>query len=119
MDKLQEIKKNLEYGKDIEGLFYDYKSLNRSDIYWMIQEIEKLRGYEFYRMHGMTIYIKGELIIGIHPNNLANNLYNLSTGNMTFDWGMMALKSGIDINKLPINTNVKEFDSQNYLKEGK
>lgn len=51
-----------------------------------------------YKEDGMAIYINGRMVIGIHPDNLINNLENLHTGNMKFDWKTIAKNIGIKIN---------------------
>jgi hypothetical protein len=56
-----------------------------------------------YKNEGMAIFIKGKMVIGIHPDNLINNLYNLSEGNMKVDWGGIAENAGIGLSKLPKN----------------
>jgi hypothetical protein len=56
-----------------------------------------------YKNEGMAIFIKGKMVIGIHPDNLINNLYNLAEKNMNLDWGVVARNAGIDLEKLPKN----------------
>lgn len=53
---------------------------------------------DLYKNEGMAIYIKGKMVIGIHPKNLENNLMHLTNGNMSFDWGVIAKNNGIKIN---------------------
>lgn len=42
---------------------------------------------DYYKDQGMAIFIKGKLAIGIHPDNLENNLKALKNNIMTIDWG--------------------------------
>jgi hypothetical protein len=58
---------------------------------------------EIYKNDGIAIYIKGQMVIGIHPDNLINNLFHLSEGNMKLDWGIIAKNAGIDLGLLPKN----------------
>lgn len=58
---------------------------------------------DIYKNEGMAIFIKGKMVIGIHPDNLINNLYHLSEGNMKLDWGAIAKNVGIELEKLPKN----------------
>lgn len=56
---------------------------------------------DIYKNEGMAIFIKGKMVIGIHPNNLINNLSNLEKGNMSINWSQLAENAGV---KLPYNT---------------
>jgi hypothetical protein len=58
---------------------------------------------EIYKNDGMAIYIKGQMVIGVHPDNLINNLFHLSEGNLKLDWGIIAKNSGIELDKFPKN----------------
>ncbi len=42
--------------------------------------------HDYYVSEGLAIFIKGKMVIGIHPDNLENNIRNLTTGNMQIDW---------------------------------
>jgi hypothetical protein len=44
---------------------------------------------EMYKNEGMAIFIKGQMVIGIHPNNLESNLAALKDGSMKLDWGIL------------------------------
>ncbi|MGV4321351.1 hypothetical protein [Bacillus mojavensis] len=41
---------------------------------------------DFYREHGLAIYIKGVMVVGIYPDNLENNIEALDNGRMRFEW---------------------------------
>jgi len=43
-------------------------------------------GDNYYASEGAAVFIKGKMVIGIHPDNLENNIRNLATGNMKIDW---------------------------------
>jgi hypothetical protein len=68
---------------------------------------------DIYKTEGMAIFIKGKLAFGIHPNNLTNNLYHLSKGNMNIDWATTAKNHGIDLGKLPENVFSGVIDLRN------
>jgi hypothetical protein len=44
---------------------------------------------EFYKNEGMAIYIKGKLAVGIHPDNLENNINALSKEDMKLNWKLL------------------------------
>jgi hypothetical protein len=52
---------------------------------------------DLYKDEGLAIFIKGKMVIGIHPKNLENNLMHLAKGNMGFDWGIIAKNNGVKI----------------------
>lgn len=41
---------------------------------------------EIYKNYGLVIYIKGKPVVGIHPDNLENNINALDNGHMKFAW---------------------------------
>lgn len=49
-------------------------------------EVKKADVSDFYKEEGMAIFINGQMVIGIHPDNLENNLNALSDGTMKIDW---------------------------------
>lgn len=51
----------------------------------------KKSGNEFYKK-GLAIYLGDKMYIGIHPDNLENNLEHLIKGTMRFDWSELKRK---------------------------
>lgn len=43
-------------------------------------------GDRVFREQGMAIYIKGKMVVGIHPNNLQNNIDGLASDDLKFHW---------------------------------
>ena len=46
-------------------------------------------GDDKYVSEGLAIFIKGKMVIGIHPDNLTNNIRDLENGNMKINWGYL------------------------------
>lgn len=42
---------------------------------------------DVYVKEGMAIFIKGQMVVGIYPDNLENNLRALESGDLGIDWG--------------------------------
>jgi hypothetical protein len=52
-----------------------------------IDKIKKQNNHnDFYKNEGIAIFVKGNLVYGIHPDNLESNLEALTKGDMKFDW---------------------------------
>lgn len=41
---------------------------------------------DFYREEGIAIYVKGKLIVGLHPMDLEQKLKKLDSDEMEFNW---------------------------------
>jgi len=54
-----------------------------------LENVESKTGEIFYKQEGAAIFIKGKMILGIHPDNLENNLKALNNGDMKIDWEAM------------------------------
>jgi hypothetical protein len=48
------------------------------------QELEEL-----IRNEGIAIFVKGKMVIGIHPDNVENNTKLLNSGDMKIDWELL------------------------------
>lgn len=44
---------------------------------------------EFYKNEGIAIFVKGKMMIGIHPDNLVNNTKALNDGQLKIDWELL------------------------------
>jgi len=44
---------------------------------------------DFYKNEGIAIFIKGQMVIGIHPDNLENNTKALNNGDMKLNWELL------------------------------
>lgn len=49
---------------------------------------------EFYKKEGIAIFIKGKMVVGVHPDNVENNVEGLDNGAMKLDWKTL-LKNAI------------------------
>jgi hypothetical protein len=105
MSRLEEIKESLIKGAEIEGKDYAHKWLDQDDIYWLIKEVENNQRADIYKNEGMAIFIKGKMAVGIHPDNLENNLKHLAIGAMGFNWANIAKTNGINIEITGNSTN--------------
>ena len=74
---------------------------------------------DFYKEEGIAIFIKGRMVLGIHPDNVENNLDALNSGAMKINWKSLSwpLGTGDGIylsttSKDNIVSNNRCFDSQ-------
>lgn len=44
---------------------------------------------EFYKNEGIVIYVKGNPMLMIHPDNLENNTKALNNGDLKIDWELL------------------------------
>lgn len=85
-DKLKEIEERFNSAADYEGELYKWKGLRNEDVEYLISEVKRLRNINFYSTEGAALFVKGELKLGIHPNNLENNFKALEDGSMKINW---------------------------------
>lgn len=50
---------------------------------------KKKKDEDFYKNKGISIFVKGQMMIGIHPDNLENNTRALNNGDMKIDWELL------------------------------
>lgn len=48
--------------------------------------MNKNNNEKFYRENGIAIYYKGIMVVGIHPDNVDNNIKALDEGNLKINW---------------------------------
>jgi hypothetical protein len=56
------------------------------DVDEMTEKSEKVFHEELYKNNGMAIFVKGRMVVGIHPDDLIGILEGLSKENIKFDW---------------------------------
>lgn len=86
---LQSIMENFVYASETEGEEYKYKGIRNEEIEYLISEVKRLQTLEYYSTEGMAIIVKGKMKIGIHRDNLENNLQSLSEGTMKINWNLL------------------------------
>jgi len=47
----------------------------------------------FFKNEGIAIFVKGNMALGIHPENLENNTRALNNGDMKIDWELLLARA--------------------------
>ncbi|WLR53577.1 hypothetical protein LC048_13700 [Mesobacillus subterraneus] len=50
---------------------------------------KKEKDEDFYKNEGISIFVKGQMMIGIHPDNLESNTIALNNGDLKIDWELL------------------------------
>ena len=55
----------------------------------------------FYKNEGISIFVKGKMVLGIHPDNLENNTKALNNGDIKIDWELLLAHANGSVAEYP------------------